>query len=223
MADGLDPFHALSDAPDVAHGRLAVALGAEFSPVRAASLDAALAPLVAELAPLAGAGPAEQLLAVEASLSRHLHAEPPEHRDLGIGDLLPHEVAERGRGHELAVVLVALEAARRAGLDLGLVAREEQVYLAHPQLEEPVLLAVEPEEEAWRLLDARELAGAELSWQSAQEAVALLLGLIVERTHETGHLTHELLAAELWLALPLDDAEQERAQTRLASVRARLN
>ncbi|MDW5597528.1 hypothetical protein VSS74_24475 [Conexibacter stalactiti] len=222
MADGFDPFHALTDAPDVAHGKLAVALGAEFEPVRAASLDAALAPLVAELAPLAGAGPAEQLLGAEASFSRHLRAEAREHRDLGIGDLLPHQVAERGRGHELTVALVALEAARRAGLELGLVARSEQVYVAHPQMDEPVLLAAEPEE-AWHLLDARELGDAELMWQSAHEAVALLLSLILERTHETGHIAHELLAAELWLALPLDDEEQERVQTQLASVRARLN
>lgn len=222
MADGFVPFHALTSSDDVAHGELAVALGAEFETVRAASLDAALAPLVAELAPLTSGSPAEQLLGAEAILSRHLQAEAREHRDLGIGDLLPHEVAERGRGHELAVALVALEAARRAGLELSLVASTEAVYLAHPELDEPVLLAPEPEAD-WQLLDARELEQPELSWQCAHEAAALLLSLILERTHETGHIAHELLAAELSLALPLDDDEQERMQTQLASVRARLN
>ncbi|MDO8189189.1 hypothetical protein Q5424_22810 [Conexibacter sp. JD483] len=222
MGDGLVPFRVLSDDAEVAHGPLAVALGAEFESLRAASLDAALAPLVAELAPHAAADPAAQLLAAETAFSQHLRTEAREHRDLGVGDLLPHQVAERGRGHELAVMLVALEAARRAGIELGIVACEEAIYIAHPQLDAPVLLAAEPEQ-PWALVDARELAEQELEWQCAHEAVALLLGLILERTHETGHLAHELLAAELWLALPLDDDEQERAQTRLASVRARLN
>lgn len=224
MADGLVPFHVLTTkGDDVAHGELAVALGAELEPVDAASLEAALAPLVGELAPLVGEDPAAQLLAAEDVLSRHLRAEPEGYREIGLGDLLPHEVAGFGRGHELAVALVALEAARRAGLRLGLVASPEAVYLAHPELEAPVLLAPEADDR-WRLVDARELDGEALVWQTAHEAAALLLDLIVERARETGLLAHELRAAELHLQLPLDDVEEEeRLRTRLDAVRARLN
>lgn len=223
MADGLVPFHVLtSSGDDVEHGELAIALGAEFEPVDAASLDAALAPLVAELAPLAGADPTRQMLAAEAILSRHLRAEPAEYRDLGIADLLPQEVAAVGRGHELAVTLVALEAARRAGLGLALVASPEAVYVAHPALAEPVLLVAEADG-PWRLVDARELETETLAWQSAHEAALLLLGLIVERTHETGILPYELRAAELSLELPLDREDEERLRRQLDAVRARLN
>ncbi|ADB54166.1 hypothetical protein [Conexibacter woesei] len=222
MADGPVPFQALTSSDDVEHGVLAISLGAEFEPVDAASLDAALAPLVAELVPIARADTAEQLLAAEAILSRHLRAEPQGYRDLGIDDLLPHEVAAVGRGHELAVTLVALEAARRAGLRLGLVASVDAVYIAHPQLEAPVLLNADGDG-PWRLVDTRELEDEELAWQSAHEAALLLLGLIVERTHETGLLTYELRAAELSLQLPVDDEEEERLRTQLDAVRARLN
>lgn len=223
MADGLVPFHILtSSGDDVEHGELAISLGAEFEPVDAASLDAALRPLVAELAPLAPADPAEQMLAAEAILTRHLRAEPEEYRDLGVADLLPHEVAVVGRGHELAVTLVALEAARRAGLRLGLVASPEAVYVAHPELTAPILLLADADA-PWRLVDARELEQEELAWQSAQEAASLLLALIVERTHETGLLTYELRAAELALQLGYDTEDEERLRTQLDAVRARLN
>lgn len=224
MADGLVPFHVLSGSgDDVAHGELAIALGAEFEPVDAASLDAALAPLVSELSRLAAAEPAELMLAAEPILSRHLRAEPRTFRDLGILDLLPHEVAQIGRGHELAVTLVALEAARRAGIVLGLVASPEAVYLAHPELEVPVLLAAEPDG-PWQLVDARALEDEqELAWQSGHEAALLLLGLIVERTHESGLLPFELRAAELSLQLPVDAEDEERLRHQLDAVRARLN
>lgn len=222
MADGLVPFHVLTTSGEVEHGELAVALGAEFEPVNAASLDAALQELVAELAPVAQVPAAEQLLAAEPILSRHLRAEPEEYRDLGIADLLPQDVAEVGRGHELAVTLVALEATRRAGLRLGLVASAETIFLAHPAVDEPMLLTAEADA-PWRLVGERELADSELAWQSPNEAAALLLALIVERTHETGLLTYELRAAELAVDLAFDSDDEERLRTQLDAVRARLN
>jgi hypothetical protein len=220
MAGGLVPFQVLTRLGDAAHGELAIALGAEFEDVDEVALDAALAPIVADLVVLADADPAEQLLGAEAIFGRHLRAESGPERELGIGDLLPHEVARRRRGDELPVALVALEAARRAGLELGLVACPDAVFLAHAELDVPVLLALTPE---WRLVDARELEDPELAWQCAHEAVSLLLELLLDRTRETGNIGAELLAAELCLALPVEDDEQERLQTQLASVRARLN
>jgi hypothetical protein len=217
---GVVPFHELSGVESAAHGELAVSLGAELAPLDPALLDASLAPLVADLAPLRGTGPVEQMLAAETILPHHLRAEPRSHRDLGLADLLPQEVARRRRGHELTVALVALEAARRAGLRLTLVACPTAVFLAHPRVEAPVLLGAAPE---WELIDARELDEPELAWQCGHEAASLLLSLILARTRETGHLSAELRASELCLALPLEDGDHERLQLQLASVRARLN
>lgn len=217
---GVVPFHLLSGIATADPGELAVSLGAELAPFDTAVLDASLAPLVADLARLRPRRPSEQLLAAETILPRHLRAEPRSRRDVGLADLLPHEVARRRRGNELTVALVALEAARRAGLDLTLVACPTAVFLAHPGVVEPVLLGAAPE---WELLDARELDEPELAWQCGQEAASLLLSLILTRSRETGHLSAELRAAELCLALPLEDEDQERLQLQLASVRARLN
>ncbi len=214
------PFHVLSGSESAAHGELAVSLGAELAPFDTAVLDASLAPVVADLVGLRSSGAVEQLLALETILPRHLRVEPRSHRTLGLADLLPHEVARRRRGHELTVALVALEAARRAGLKLTLVACPTAVFLAHPRLDAPVLLSAAPE---WELVDARELDEPELAWQCGHEAASLLLSLILTRTRETGHLSAELRASELCLALPLEAGDHERLQLQLASVRARLN
>lgn len=218
--DRVVPFSDLSGNRSAGHGELAISLGAELAPLDVAKLEASLAPLVADLATLHGADAIEQMLAVEAILPRHLRAEPRSRRDLGLTDLLPHEVARRRRGHELTVALVALEAARRAGLELALVACPNAVFLSHPLVDAPVLLAAAPE---WELVDARQLDEPELAWQCAHEAASLLLSLILTRTRETGHLAAELRAAELCLELPVERDELARLELQLARVRARLN
>lgn len=217
---GVMPFHLLSSARSPAPGELAIALGAELAPVDADALDAALDRIAGDLAPAARSEPAEQLLAAETVLARHLRVEEPPARLAGVADLLPHEAARRGRGHELAVTAVALEAAHRAGLKLGLVASPDAVFIGHPRLNAPVLLAVAPD---WHLLDARDLGEPELAWQCAHEAASLLLGLLHERTRQMGLLGAELRVAELCLALPVEPAEHARFERQLAAVRARLN
>jgi len=214
------PFHELSGSGSALPGELTISLGAELAPLDVAQLDAALKPLVSDLATLREADPIEQLLAIEAILPRHLRAEPRSRRDLGLSDLLPHAVARRRRGHELSVALVALEAASRAGLQLSLVACPTAVFLAHPDAGVPVLLAASPE---WELVDARQIDDPELSWQRGHEAASLLLDLILTRARETGHLTAELRAAELCLDLPVEGEELARLETQLAMVRSRLN
>jgi Transglutaminase-like superfamily len=217
---GVVPFQVLSSLGCPATGELAIALGAELAPVDEAALDAALDRIAEELAPAAHIEPERQMVAAELVLAQHLRVEAGAERSVGIDDLLPHLVAARGRGHELAVALVALEAARRAGLRLSLVACPDAVFLGHPRLSAPVLLAPAPD---WHLLDARDLDEPELAWQCAHEAASLLLGALLERTRRSGLLATELRAAELCLALPVERAEQRRLQRQLAAVRARLN
>jgi hypothetical protein len=217
---GVAPFETLAHAAGAHPGELALALGAEFAPLDARALDAALAPLVAALVPAAGAGPERQLRVAEEAFARHLRVEEPSPRAVGCEDLLPHRAALRGRGHELAVTAVALEAARRAGLRLGLVACPDAVFVGHPGLAAPVLLGALPD---WHLLDARDLDEPALSWQCAHEAASLLLSQLLERTRRLGLLSAELRAAELCLALPVERDERARLERQLAAVRARLN
>lgn len=218
---GVVPFHVLSSAGSPEPGELAIALGAEFAPLDAVALDAAVTRMAADLAPAAGADPERQLVMAEAVFARHLRVVEPSPRAVGgIADLLPHEAACRGRGHELAVTAVALAAADRAGLRLGLVACADAVFLGHPGLSAPVLLAATPD---WHLLDARDLDEPELAWQCAHEAASLLLGLLLERTRQLGLVATELRAAELCLALPVEGEELLRLERQLAAVRARLN
>jgi Transglutaminase-like superfamily len=219
MADVI-PFHVLSSLGCPATGELAIALGAELAEVDVAALDAALDRIAEELAPAASSDPERQMLAAEAVLARHLQVEEGPARSVGIADLLPHEVARSGRGHELAVAAVALEAARRAGIRLGLVACPEAVFLGHPRLSAPVLLAPAPD---WHLADARDLDEPELAWQCAHEAASLLLAALRERAQRSGLLAVELRVAELCLALPVEGAEAARLEHQLKAVRARLN
>lgn len=216
---GVVPFQVLSSLGCPATGELAIALGAELAPVDEAALDAALDRIADELAPAARADPEQQMVAAELVLARHLQVEEGP-RSIGVGDLLPHEVAVSGRGHELAVAAVALEATRRAGMRLSLVACPDAVFLGHPRLSAPVLLGPAPE---WHLLDARDLDEPELAWQCAHEAASLLLGALLERAQRSGLLATELRAAELCLALPVERDEHERLERQLLSVRARLN
>lgn len=217
---GVVPFQVLSSLGCPAAGELAIALGAELAPLDEPALDAALDRIAEQLAPAARSDPEQQMVAAETVLARHLHVEEAPERVAGIADLLPQEVARRGRGHELAVAAVALEATRRAGLRFELVACPDAVFLGHPRLEAPVLLAPAPD---WHLLDARDLGEPELAWQCAHETASLLLGALLERARWTGLLTTELRVAELCLALPVERAEQVRLQRQLATVRARLN
>lgn len=217
---GVMPFQLLSSLGCPAPGELAIALGAELAPLDEVALDAALDRIAADLAPAARDEPEQQMLVAEAVLARHLRVDEGPARTAGMTDLLPHEVACRGHGHELAVAAVALEAARRAGVRLGLVACPEAVFLGHPRLNAPVLLAPAPD---WHLCDARDLGEPALAWQCAHEGASLLLAVLLERTRQIGMLASELRIAELCLALPVGADEQMRLEHQLAVVRARMN
>lgn len=218
------PFHVLSNSSGAGHGELAIALGAEFGTVALGPLEAALGTVAADLAALVPAPPAEQLSRAGTVLARHLASEPRPHDRFGFAptfaDLLPHEAVQRRRGHELTVTLLALEAARRAGLRLGLIGSPAGVFVGHPRLNAPMLLAPALD---WHPLSACDLDEPQLAWRCPHEAVAQLLDLIQDRARETGHLAHELRAAELYLHLPVDAARRRRFEQRLAAVRARLN
>jgi hypothetical protein len=80
---GVIPFQTLSNADRPALGELTIALGAEFATPDAEALDAAVARIAADLAPLAGVEPERQLLRAEAVFAHHLHVEEPPSRATG--------------------------------------------------------------------------------------------------------------------------------------------
>ncbi len=132
---------------------LALALAAEFAPVRPARAEAALDELAAWLAGARHDDPAAQLDALAELTAAHLEAVV---LSSAIDDLLLDRVAAGGAGHPLLLAIACVEAARRAGLPVGIVAGLDGAFLAHRALADPVL--VDPARGALR--DARTLAGA---------------------------------------------------------------
>ena len=129
---------------------LALALAAEFAPVRPARAEAALDELAAWLAGARHAHPAGQLDALAELTAAHLEAVV---LSSAIDDLLLDRVAAGGAGHPLLLAIACVEAARRAGLPVGIVAGLDGAFLAHRELADPVL--VDPARGALR--DARTL------------------------------------------------------------------
>jgi transglutaminase superfamily protein len=178
----------------------ALALAAEFAPIRAERADLALDELSASLT---GA----RLDAPETQLAAN-----------GIDDLLVDRVAVDGAGHPLLLAVTCAEAARRAGLALEIVAGPDGAFLAHRDLEKPLL--VDPA--AGALRDARTLAEP-VALQCCHQVAARILNRIGERAERVGHVVWALRAAELRLALPFDGPTRERLERDLARIRARLN
>jgi hypothetical protein len=110
------------------------------------------------------------------------------------------------------------DAARRAGLPLGIAAGPDGAFLAHRELEEPLL--VDPA--AGALRNARTLSEP-IGWQCCHQVAARILNRIGERAERVGHVVWALRAPELRLALPFDDTTREPLGHDLRRVRARLN
>lgn len=207
------PFARASADPEVSHGTLAAALDAEFAPVAAGG--AGRPDRLAER--FAGARdlpPLQQLRHVGAVLAAEVLV--VDDADAGIEDLLPHRVRARGRGHELACIVLAIAAAERAGLDLDLVASRDMALLAHPELEEPVVLHPA---RRWALVDARTLGEPELAWICPHEAAAMWLRLLAERALVAGTRDIALRALDLELELPMAGPERQQLERLRSTIR----
>ena len=194
---------------------LALALAAEFVPVRPARSDRALDDLAAWLAGARDGDPVGQLHALARLAGAHLEAVV---LSTAIDDLLFNRVAPDGAGHPLLLAVASSEAARRAGLPVGILAGADGAFVAHRELAEPLL--VDPARGA--LCDARTLRSP-VSWQCCHQVAARILNRIGERAERLGHLCWALRAAELRLALPFEAPTRERLEADLRRLRARLN
>jgi hypothetical protein len=186
-----------------------------FAPVRPARADRALDELAAWLAGARHDEPEGQLAAVADLARAHLEAVT---LTSAIDDLLVDRVAADGAGHPLLLAVVCAEVARRAGLRLGIIAGPEGAFLAHPELDAPLL--VDPRAGAVR--DAATVDGP-VAWQCCHQMAARILNRIGERADHVGHLGWALRAAQLRLELPFDGPTRERLELDLRRVRARLN
>ena len=200
------------------HAELAVSMAGAFHDVDAALVDSALDRLAEQIAPV----PAEPVAALRAVAE--LWREdllPDAAEDAGAVDLdcLFIDRAMSGRGADpLIQAVMAVEAGRRCGSPLGLVSNGTDHCVAHTKLEEPLVVR----SPTGQLVDGRTL-GPVLRWRCAHEACGLLLDEMEQRLLRCNALDGALRCAELRMHLPVDDPSRERAQTKLAGVRARLN
>jgi len=213
------PFRVLSGLEHTSHGALALALSAEFGAVEMADVEGALTGLAERLAPAADREPTAQLACVGSLLAGHL-VSTHTRSSTSLDDLRFDRVAINGTGHPIVCALVAVEAARIAGIDLGLVASRAAGYVGSPAAGAPMLLAPGG---GWHTVDARALGDPNLAWHCPHEAAGIVLGMLLARAKRTGLVGVQVRAAELCLELPVDEDEKHRLHLQLAKVRARLN
>jgi hypothetical protein len=209
------PFAEIANRPTTTSASMALALAAEFAPLRTARAEAALDELAAWLVSARDLPPSAQLCAI-ADLGR-VHLEAVELRS-AIDDLLVDRVAVDGAGHPLLLAVVTAEAGLRAGLAVGVAAGPDGAYVAHCRAGDPLL--ADPVTGAVR--DARRLSRP-VAWQCAHQVAARILNRIAERAERVGNVAWSLRAAELRLALPFDGTARERLEAEVRRVRARLN
>ena len=160
--------------------KLALALAAEFVPVRPARAERALDELAAWLAGARDGDLVDLVDALADLAGAHLE---PVVLSSSINDLLFNRVAPDGAGHPLLLAIVCSEAARRAGLPAGIAAGDDGAFVAHRELAEPLL--VDPARGALR--DARTLHSP-VSWQCCHQVAARILNRIGERAERVGQV-----------------------------------
>jgi hypothetical protein len=197
------------------HAELALALAAEFRPPRP-DADRAFDHLAAPLFGCESDPPGEQLAWCAEAVGARLACASLGWS--GIDDLLLDRVVVGAAGHPLALAVVCVEAARRAGIELGVVAGGAGCFVGHPRLEEPLLLDVA----RGRLIEAGGRPD-DVGWQCAHQVAARILNRIGERADATGNVAWALRAAELRLALPFAQPVRDELVHALAHLRSRLN
>lgn len=213
------PFRSVSGLERTSHGALGLALAAEFDSVDLPAAEEAIGCLAARLSLPADATAVDQLVAAGHAFRVALVAAPPRH-DGGFDDLRLDRVLAAGRGNVTVCAVAAIEAARWAGVRLGLVASKHGVYVGHPGAEDPLVLSPG---ESWCVRDARHLDDPDLAWHCPHEAAGMVLGQMRARAQRVGRVDVDLRAAELALDLPLHEGSRERLRGELARVRSRMN
>jgi regulator of sirC expression with transglutaminase-like and TPR domain len=217
-----DPdFANLAGAPDPPIEELALAMAAELRDTdRAAALDR-LDELGEQLAALAAGGGAEIEAWACAELLGGQHGlagdrEEYDNPDNSMLDL----VLERRRGLPIALSVVYVAAARRAGIEqLAGVGLPGHFVVAHFGASPPLVL--DPFSGGVRV-EVQAPARLVRPWTPHETALRMLNNLVAAYTRRA-RLGDAITAARLRLALPLPDAERVRLEEELVSISARLN
>ena len=215
----LDSFAALAARPDPPLDELALALAAEFRPVDADAALATLDGLAGELAGVAALAPAEQLEELRRVLGeRHRFTgdrDEYDHPDNSMLDL----VLERRRGLPILLSVVYVEVARRAAIPLAGVGLPGHYVAGHVGTDPPLLL----DPFAGGVPISPDLPAEAIRPWGAHETGLRMLNNLVASYSARADLGNALRAAELRLALPVDEDARELLTIELRALRARLN
>jgi hypothetical protein len=105
------------------------------------------------------------------------------------------------------------------GIGLGIVAGGAGCFVAHPLLDEPLLVDVA---RGGRVVEASGRTD-DIGWQCSHQVAARILNRIGERAERTGNVAWALRAAELRLALPFTRPVLDDLRHALGHLRARMN
>jgi regulator of sirC expression with transglutaminase-like and TPR domain len=216
-----DPdFAGLAGAPDPPIEELALAMAAELREIDRAAARSRLDELGEQLASLASGGSAEleawacgELLGGREGLAGD--REEYDNPDNSMLDL----VLERRRGLPIALSVVYVAAARRAGIEqLAGVGLPGHFVVAHFGASPPLVL--DPFSGGVRVsVQAPSLVRP---WTPHETALRMLNNLVAAYTRRA-RLGDAIVAARLRLALPVPDAERARLEEELVALSARLN
>jgi regulator of sirC expression with transglutaminase-like and TPR domain len=217
-----DPdFARLAEAPDPPIEELALAMAAELRETDRAAARERLDALGEQLATLASGGSAEleawacaELLGGREGLAGD--REEYDNPDNSMLDL----VLERRRGLPIALSVVYVAAARRAGIEqLAGVGLPGHFVVAHFGASPPLVL--DPFSGGVRV-EVQAPPRLVRPWSAHETALRMLNNLVAAYTRRA-RLGDAIVAARLRLALPLPDAERVRVEEELVALSARLN
>ena len=212
-----DSFAALAVQPDAPLDRLALAMAAEFRSVRVSDALAELDRLAAVIAPRATAPPDHVDALREVLGRREGFRGDREHYDDPDNSMLDVVLARR-RGLPIALSVVYVEVARRAGIPLRGIGLPGHYVVGHFGTVPPLLL--DPFDGGAPLEPA---AAVEVRPWSVHETVVRMLNNLVGSYLRRADLTRAIRAAELRLQLALTEPEALPLKAELRSLRARLN
>jgi regulator of sirC expression with transglutaminase-like and TPR domain len=213
-------FETLAAVADPPVEELALALAAELREPDRESALVRLDQLGEQLAALAGGGgpEAEAWACGELLGGRHGLAGDREDYDNPDNSMLDI-VLERRRGLPIALSVVYVAAARRAGIPLAGVGLPGHFVVAHFGTSPPLVL--DPFGGGVRVV-VQAPARLVRPWSPHETALRMLNNLVPAYTRRA-RLDDAIVAARLRLALPLPDSERARVEEELVALVARLN
>jgi hypothetical protein len=210
------PFAVQATQACVPHAELALSLAAAFHEIDAERVDEQIEALASQLSLPSSPDPSDELHALSDLLGGAAMPESVVGSDVCC--LMIDDALAQGAAHPLVRAVLAVEAGRRRGFDVGVVSNGSEHCVAHEQLDEPLLLRAD----SGAVVDAHTLPDT-LQWRCSHEVCGLLLDELEQRWVLWARFESALQAANLRLSLPLDDESSQAARLRLERVRARLN